>query len=221
MKYSEILTYWEINPCSGGNPDFPFFIFKDKKVLEIGCGTGNDALRFVRAKAIYTGIDLTNQAILLTKSRIGSWGQLKVMNAEFMDFPDNYFDLVYSWGVIHHAVNPKNIINEVFRVLKPGGAICIMLYNKPSFRYFEIMVLRKILWYLHYHRYNELRKKTPNPTKDQWISWNTDNLGCPLSRVYSKKETIELLDKFNITKTWTEEKGWFRVLVGRKSATTL
>ncbi len=216
MNYPEIYKYWHNNPCAGGQPDFPFFLFMGRKVLEIGCGTGVDAQRFVMAKAHYTGIDLTHKAILSTKAKIGSHGRLEVMNAESMDFPDNYFDLIYSWGVIHHAINPKNVINEAYRVLKPGGLINTMLYGKPSFRYFEIMVLRRLLWHLRYYKYRELRQQTPRPTKEQWLSWNTDNIGCPLSRVYTKADAIALLSKFNIAGSWSRNKGWFRILVGRK-----
>ena len=216
MKYSKIYEYWNNNPCDGGQPGFPFAFFKGAKVLEIGCGTGIDALRFVLRGASYTGIDLTPKAVLTTRLRIGPYGQAKVMNAEFLDFPDNYFDLVYSWGVIHHAVTPKNIINEAYRVLKPKGFISIMLYGAPSFRYFEIMVLRRILWHLHYYKYNELRRQTPRPTKEQWLSWNTDNIGCPLSRVYTKADAAALLDKFDIKENQARNKGWFRILVGRK-----
>ena len=209
MKYSKIYEYWNNNPCAGGNKHFPFFMFKGKKVLEIGCGTGEDAKRFVGAGAYYTGIDLTRQAIYSTKGKIGKQGRLEVMNAELLDFPDNYFDLVYSWGVIHHAINPENIINETYRVLKPGGHISIMLYNKPSFRYFEIMVLRRLLWHLRYYKYNKLRQEMPHPTKEQWISWNTDNIGCPLSKVYTKAEVVTLLNKFKLTLNCTTNKGWF------------
>ena len=216
MRYDDVYKYWNENPCTGGNSKFPYWMFTHEKVLEIGCGTGEDAQGFIRHGAIYTGIDLTHKAILSAKAKIGSQGRLEVMNAEYMDFPDNYFNLVYSWGVIHHALNPKNIINEAYRVAKPGGSLIMMLYNKPSFRYFDIMVLRKILWHLHYYKYNKLRKITPNPTDEQWISWNTDNLGCPLSRVYTKQEAIDLLGKFELSKTWTENNEWFRIVIGKK-----
>ena len=218
--YSKISDYWNANPCAGGNPKFPFHMFKGAKVLEVGCGAGVDAMRFVQNGANYTGIDITQVSLLVTREKIGNQGRLENMNAEYMDFPDNYFDLVYSWGVIHHAVNPANVTKEIYRILKPNGFISVMLYGKPSFRYFEIMVLRKILWHLRFHRYYKLREETPHPTKEQWISWNTDNLGCPLSRVYTKKEAIALLSKFKISKSWAERYGWFRILVGRKEFTT-
>jgi len=218
MKYSEIETYWNKNLCNGGNPTFPFRFFKGNKVLEIGCGSGIDAVRFIRVGAFYTGIDLTGNAVLSTKIKIGERGYVFKMNAELLDFPDDWFDLVYSFGVIHHTVNPQNVINEAYRVLKKSGHICIMLYNKLSFRYlFDIMFIRKILWLIYYPKFNEIRKQIPYPTKEQWISINTDNIGCPLSKVYSKKQALKLLEKFTITKTWTENRGWFRILIGTKN----
>lgn len=217
MKYSEIYEYWNKNLCDGGEPNFPFRMFKGKKVLEIGCGSGNDALKFVLNGAKYIGIDLTDKAVTATKKKIKNQGLVYKMNAEFIDYPDNHFDLVYSFGVIHHSINPDNILREAYRVIKPRGYLCIMLYNKLSLRYIlDIMFLRKILWHLRYHRYKEIRKKIPHPTKDQWISINTDNLGCPMSRAYRKQEAIDLLYKFRNIRTFTSRWGWFRTLISRK-----
>lgn len=220
MKYSLIENYWNSNPCAGGNEQFPFSLFKGKKVLEIGCGLGIDASNFVYHGANYTGIDLTDNAVSITQMKLNcqqNKARILKMNAELLDFPDDYFDLVYSFGVIHHTVNPVNVINEIYRVLKPNGIICIMLYNKPSWRYnFDIMFFRKLLWLFHYHRYDGIRTVMPNPNKEQWISMNTDTLGCPLARVYTKKEATALLNKFRKGFTFTIKKGWFRILTGWK-----
>ena len=206
-NYFLISKYWEANPCSGGNPDFPFWFWKGKRVLEIGCGTGIDTERFIKAKALYTGIDLIAKPPHILK-----------MNAEFLDFPEDTFDLVYSFGVVHHTINPEQVISEAYRVLKPNGHIFLMLYNKFSMRYLlDIMFLRKILWWLRHPKFDKIRKQIPHPTKEQWISINTDTLGCPLARVYTKKSAQRLLDKFIITNTWTENKGWFRMIIGRKN----
>lgn len=205
-SYLEISKFWENNPCSGGNPGFPFWFWKGKRVLEIGTGTGVDSKRFIKAGAVYTGIDLTREE----KPYI-----LK-MNAEYLDFPDNHFDLVYSFGVIHHTIHPFTVSDEILRVLKLGGFIFIMLYNKPSWRYFEIMVLRRILWFFNYWKFREIKKTLPHPTPEEWISMNTDNIGCPLSRVYTKKEALNLFSNFTITSTWTENYGWFRMICGKK-----
>jgi ubiquinone/menaquinone biosynthesis C-methylase UbiE len=216
-EYSEIKNYWNNNPCAGGYHDFVFSLFKGKKVLEIGCGLGNDAVGFVNSGARYFGIDLTETAVYATKQKINSKGIVTQMNAEYLDYPNNYFDLVYSFGVIHHAVNPQRVICEAYRVLQPGGVIVVMLYNKLSLRYiFDIMFLRKILWYLRYYRYNELRKQCPHPTHKQWVSWNTDTLGCPKAEVYTKKEAVDMFNMFRNIKTVTTNNGWFRMIMGNK-----
>ena len=213
--YSEISKYWNDNPCAGGSPTFAFNSAEGTKVLEVGCGAGVDAEKFVNFGAVYTGIDLTDKAVELTKLKIGHKGRVLKMNAEQLVFPDNHFDLVYSWGVIHHAVNPEQVVNEIYRVLKPGGLFFFMLYHKHSFKYsVEIMFFRKILWILHHPKYRELRKQTPHPTHDQWVSWNTDNLGCPLSKVYMIEEVIELTKSFPklhiFTNTSWFMQGWAR-----------
>lgn len=212
-KYKKITEYWENNLCDGGNEDFPFV---RGKVLEIGCGSGNDALRFISQGADYTGIDLTDNAVFSTQNKIGKYGKVFRMNAERLNFPNNTFDLVYSWGVIHHTLNPKRVIREIHRVLKPYGEIYLMVYNKCSLRYFEICVLRKILWKLNYPKFREIKKLIPHPTKEQWISINTDNIGCPLSRVYSKKEALYLVKDFRFLSTYTRNLGWFRIIKGSK-----
>jgi ubiquinone/menaquinone biosynthesis C-methylase UbiE len=214
--YTQISEFWTKNPCSGGNKGFPFWMWKGKRVLEIGTGTGVDAMRFVNAKALYNGIDLSGEGARLANLRLNGLGTIKQGNGEFLDFPDQYFDLIYSFGVIHHTLRPFRVVDEMFRVLKPGGFIFVMLYNKLSWRYFEIQVLRRILWWLNYPKFDEIKKTIPNPTPDEWISINTDEIGCPLSRVYSKKEALDLLSNFTITKTWTEEWGWFRMIIGKK-----
>jgi len=216
MDYSDIYNYWNHNLCNGGNLQFPYF-WGISKVLEIGCGNGNDAIKFISQGRSYFGIDLTDRAVEATKRKIRDMGQVYKMNAETLDFPDNHFDMVYSWGVIHHALNPEKVISEIYRVLKPYGFIYIMLYNKLSFRYLvEICILRRILWWLHYHKFNEIRKSIPHPTKEQWISINTDNVGCPLSRVYTEKQAKGLLKNFRFVTTHTRNYGWYRIIWGRK-----
>lgn len=218
-SYLEISEFWENNPCFGGNPDFPFRFWKNKKVLEIGCGGGIDAFRFATSGAIYTGVDLTERAVKITRIKLKGLGKVFQMNSELLDFPNDYFDLVYSFGVIHHTANPKRVLKEALRVLKPDGILFIMLYNKMSFRYLiEINILRRILWFFNHPKFSEIRNKIPHPTKEEWLSINTDNIGCPLSRAYTKKDIELLLKDFEITSTWTENYGWFRMICARKNS---
>lgn len=108
---------------------------RGKCVLEIGVGLGADHCQFAHAGANLYGIDLTDRAVNHTKRRfelLGLKSNLSVGDAEHLDFNNNTFDIVYSWGVLHHTPNTPNSISEVFRVLKPGGTAYIMIYNKWS-----------------------------------------------------------------------------------------
>ena len=100
----------------------PFAEANGKKVLEIGCGNGVDAVQFARHGALYTGVDLTEAAINATREHFslrGLAGQFQIENAENLSFQDNSFDMVYSYGVLHHTPTPETAFEEVRRVLKP------------------------------------------------------------------------------------------------------
>jgi SAM-dependent methyltransferase len=108
---------------------------RGQKVLEIGVGLGSDHQRFAEAGADLTGIDLTERAIQHTSHRLSLFGltsNLAIGDAENLSFPDSTFDLVYSWGVLHHTPDTAKAIAEVHRVLKPGGEARIMIYHKWS-----------------------------------------------------------------------------------------
>jgi len=105
--------------------------------------------------ADYTGVDLTEAALEATRKHfevMGLRGMFLKENAEQLSFPDGSFDWVFSHGVLHHTPKPQIAVNEVYRVLKPGGRAIIMLYHKHSFNYFlrimthmRLRVLLKIL----------------------------------------------------------------------------
>jgi ubiquinone/menaquinone biosynthesis C-methylase UbiE len=106
-----------------------------KKVLEIGCGAGSDLLRFAQGGAIVTGVDLSPRSAMLTKQRLllyNCTGSILNADAENLPFKDNTYDLVYSWGVLHHTPDTEKAMGEIRRVLSPGGHICIMLYHRHS-----------------------------------------------------------------------------------------
>lgn len=114
-----------------------FARWRGKRVLEIGVGTGTDFLQWARAGADAYGVDLTTEAIELTRSRLAVYGvdcrELRVADAENLPYPDNFFDLVYSWGVLHHTPDTVRAISEAVRVVRPGGRVKLMLYNRRSF----------------------------------------------------------------------------------------
>lgn len=108
---------------------------REKKVLEIGVGLGADHQSFAQAGAIMHGLDLTKRAINHTRKRfeiLGLESNLKVGDAENLPFDEDQFDIVYSWGVLHHSPNTPKAIQEVLKVLKPGGSARVMIYYKYS-----------------------------------------------------------------------------------------
>jgi len=115
---------------------FDFARFADARnrdVLEIGVGMGADHAEWAKmSPRSLSGIDLTPRAIELTRARLEAHGlhsNLECGDAERLPFEDNSFDLVYSWGVLHHSPDTPRAVNEVFRVLRPGGIARIMIYH--------------------------------------------------------------------------------------------
>ncbi len=108
---------------------------RGKEVLEVGVGAGTDHLQWARAGAVCHGVDLTDAAIQTTRERLGLYGlqsDLRRIDAERLPFEDRTFDIVYSWGVIHHADHPELIASEIHRVLRPGGLFLGMMYGRRS-----------------------------------------------------------------------------------------
>ena len=106
-----------------------------KRVLEIGVGLGADHQRFAEAGSVLSGIDLTERAVEHTRRRLAILrlhSNLAVCDAESLPFADASFDVVYSWGVLHHSPDTQRAIAEVNRVLVPGGVARIMIYHTWS-----------------------------------------------------------------------------------------
>jgi 2-polyprenyl-3-methyl-5-hydroxy-6-metoxy-1,4-benzoquinol methylase len=112
-----------------------FADYKGKQLLEAGCGVGIDLVRFAQAGAIVTGVDLAEVSIDLAKKNFAQNGleaDLRVMNGEDLQFEDNSFDVVYAHGVLQYTANAQQMVNELYRVLRPGGEAIFMVYNKYS-----------------------------------------------------------------------------------------
>ena len=154
------------------------------RVLEIGVGLGADHQRFAEAGARLIGIDLTERAVEHTRRRLSLFAlssNLSVGDAEALDFPDASFDVVYSWGVLHHSPDTPRAIDEVRRVLKPGGIARIMIYHTWS-------MIGFMLWV----RYALLRLRP-------WTSMRTlyaRHLESPGTKAYSIAEARWLMRRF-------------------------
>lgn len=195
--------------------------WKDNQVLEIGCGLGLDGMQFAKNGAIYTGIDISPDEIEMAKryfslENVGG----KFINApiEKCDFSDNSFDLVYSYGVLHHIPQIDKTVEEIYRILKPNGKIIIMVYFKGVNYYLRVSLWQRLLTFFTYPEfiYKFLIDKLPVITQ-QWliehhrnikklgikylfsqnfINSSTDRYSAPKSDFYSKNEAKKLFNKF-------------------------
>ena len=169
-----------------------FEYHQGEKVLEVGVGMGTDLASYAKNKSIVSGIDLSPNAITFTKKQFESLGleaeKLVIGDAENLPFEENYFDLVYSFGVLHHTPDIEKAVEEILRVLKPDGKFIVMLYRKGWKHYVKRIFINGLLkGQLFKHGYNKT------------VNMNTEVEGnSPLTYVFSqntiKKIFIEASD---------------------------
>jgi ubiquinone/menaquinone biosynthesis C-methylase UbiE len=109
--------------------------YANKSVLEVGCGAAVDLARFARGGARVTGVDIAASAIELAETNFQQQrlhADFRVANGEALPFPDETFDLVYAHGVLQYTADPRRLVNEVYRVLRPDGAAIFQVYNRLS-----------------------------------------------------------------------------------------
>ena len=158
---------------------------RGKSVLEIGVGLGADHQRFAEGGAILSGIDLTDRAVAHTRRRLELFGlssAVAVGDAEALRFADRSFDLVYSWGVLHHSPDTPKAIAEVHRVLRPGGEARIMIYHKWS-------MVGLMLWL----RYALLAGRPWRSLRGVYA----EHLESPGTKAYSRAEARRLFAAFS------------------------
>lgn len=199
----DVRDFWNADPCGsrylGDRSDFEaharsryqlepyihefagFAQSSGQRVLEVGVGMGADYLEWLKAGAQATGVDLSSASLEQAKRRCemaGYAADLRVSDAEHLPFPDKTFDIVYSYGVMHHSPDTPQCIRQAWRVLKPGGTLRIMIYHHPSLTGF-------MLWL----RYGFLRGKSLRQSVH-------DHLESPGTKSYTQKEARAMLQGF-------------------------
>ena len=113
----------------------PFDEYRGKRVLDVGCGAGTDLVRFARAGALVTGVDISASAIELARKNFAQQRlavDLHVADGENLPFAGDTFDLVFAHGVVQYTRNGSALVAECRRVLKPGGEAIFQVYNRIS-----------------------------------------------------------------------------------------
>ena len=200
----EVRTYWDARPCNvrhsrseiGTRQYFdevdarryfvephivPFAEFDrwaGKSVLEVGCGIGTDTIRFARAGATVTAIDVSGQSLDLARRRAEVYGledriRFVLADAEHLDqvLEGEMYDLIYSFGVLHHTPDPAAALVQLRRLCSDGSELRIMLYARNSWKAAMI---------------------------DAGLDQPEAAAGCPIATTYSAAEAEELLKDFRI-----------------------
>jgi SAM-dependent methyltransferase len=158
---------------------------RDKDVLEIGIGMGADHVKWARARPhSLTGIDLTSRALGHVKKRFDACGlesTLVLGDAESLPFPDDSFDIVYSWGVLHHTPDTPKAVREIQRVLRPDGVARVMIYHRYS-----------LVGYMLWLRYALLKGRPFQGLNDIYHQY----LESPGTKAYSVVEACRLFSAF-------------------------
>jgi ubiquinone/menaquinone biosynthesis C-methylase UbiE len=173
--------------------------WRGKRVLELGCGLGTDAIQFAKAGAFVTCVDLTENSLALCRKNFevhGLNGEFFLGNIEELDqiLPSSYtnsFDLIYSFGVIHHTPHPKRVFEKMPQFLKDDGEIRCMLYSKFSYKLFWLM-----------NTYNQWTFENVDSLVQQYSEAQT---GCPVTYTYTFDEIRDLISPhFKVNSIWKD-----------------
>ena len=169
-------------------PGFAVFSqWSGKRVLEVGCGIGTDTINFARAGAQVTAIDLSERSLEIARNRAAVY---KLTNIDFVHAnveelaailpPTTRYDLVYSFGVLHHTPNPNIALRQMVSFLAPGGTLKLMVYHRYSWKAFVVLI-----------------------TYGRGAFWNLDRIiaqhseaqeGCPVTYAYTKRQIQALIE---------------------------
>ena len=175
-----------------------FAAHRGQRVLEVGYGTGTDLLQFSRGGADVYGVDMTPRSARLASKRFALYGQgagFMTAEAEALPFPDDSFDHVYSFGVLHHIEDTQACIDEIRRVLRPGGSAFVALYHQTSWHFLVDILLEHTV---RLGRYGGRRVGL----EERLSMVEYSGVGAmPLVKVYTKRAARELFSEYRRVRT--------------------
>jgi ubiquinone/menaquinone biosynthesis C-methylase UbiE len=175
--------------------EMPIHELSGLQVLEVGSGSGAHSALFAERGATVTSVDITPARVLATARKldwVSTEGHMALQaDAERLPFRDCRFDIIYSNGVLHHTPDTARAIDEVYRVLRPGGRAVIMLYARHSFRYWiDLFLIRGVLRGQLVRSGNWLGRAT------EWMSRKPQRVFNPETKVFSGAQVRRLFRRF-------------------------
>lgn len=204
VSIDTVKAYWDSRPCNIRHSRLPvgtreyfdevearkylvephiagfaqFERWRDRRVLEVGCGIGTDTINFARAGAAVTAVDLSSESLAIARRRAEVFGvqdrvRFVCADAERLSsaVPSERYDLVYSFGVVHHTPNPAAAVEEIRKLMSPESEFRMMVYAKHSWK--RIMI-------------------------DAGFDQPEAQSGCPVAYTYTREEIIRLLSGFEV-----------------------
>lgn len=169
--------------------------WRGRRVLEIGCGIGTDTINFARHGAQVTAVDISEKSLEIARRRAEVFGltdQIEFVLADSENLSDALtttdYDLIYSFGVLHHTPHPDRALAELHRYLKPGGALKLMVYHRASW---------KVLWILLKYGYGKFWRLA-----EIVAARSEAETGCPVTYTYSRAEACAWVERhgFEVTR---------------------
>lgn len=172
-------------------PHIPAFAeferWQGKRVLEVGCGIGTDSINFARAGAHLTAVELSGESLRIAAQRADVMGvadriRFVEANAEELTaaLDDEPYDLVYSFGVIHHTLHPERALAEMRSLVALGGTLKLMVYHRRSW---------KVFWIVAAQGHGRFWKT------DELVAEHSEaETGCPVTFSYTRSEGRELVE---------------------------
>ena len=168
--------------------------WRGKKVLEIGCGIGTDTINFARYGAQVTAVELSEKSLEIARKRAQVYElqdriRFYLGNAEELTkfVPVEPYDLVYSFGVIHHTPHPENVIEQMRYYVQPDSTIKIMVYHRYAWKVFRILLTygKGQFW-----RLAEL------------VAQHSEaETGCPITYTFTRRQLHSLLERYSFRVT--------------------
>ena len=158
----------------------PEKVWPSMRVLEIGCGIGTDTIEFAKCGAFVTAADLSNESLEIADDRtkthdLSGLVRFVQANAEELNLGTNNFDLVYSFGVIHHTPDPLRALQSVRDHCNPLTDVRIMVYHAFSMKVMKTLLMNRFRW-------GSIAKYSEAQT------------GSPVTHVYTRRQAKELME---------------------------
>ncbi|MCP3902012.1 MAG: class I SAM-dependent methyltransferase [Planctomycetes bacterium] len=169
-----------------------------KDVLEIGLGYGTLGQFLASQRCTYHGLDIAPNAAEMTRQRlqhigIDSGDRVRTGSALEIPWADGSFDFVYSIGCLHHTGNTPKAVQEVYRVLRPGGTAVVMLYNRNSYRNIVIRVKAKLAGKSDPNAMDETLRRTYDANEEGDAAPHTDFVSRrDVRRIFGDFEKIRI-----------------------------